>query len=663
MNTPPFFTGICIIFWGFQSGLWPLAVLMAFALEGSRWIESRWDLSFRGYRHICTLCGILFFCAALYFYVSLRTTRAILMVIQWFPVIFFPLLMSQAYGSEGGIDVRILFFRYRRKKRRHWISGIPKLDLSYPYACLCVLSASTANIRPLAFYLVLLALSGWALWHRRSKSHSPVLWAILFSVAAVVGYAGHVGLHQLQMQLERKALEWFADYLRRDADPSRTQTAIGDVGSLKRSSRVVLRVEPDANGGYPRLLRESCYNYYRSSAWLALRSKFVPIEPADDGTTWNLLSATNPGPPFHITANLSAERAILPLPNGTIQLFHLPVHTVDRNQLGTVTAQGGSGFVTFGVYYRPISRMDAPPNEIDLMVPRAEYPGLDGIVDLLNLRAKPPGEILNRVQSYFQANFKYSLLLSRPQPNSTPLCDFLLRTRSGHCEYFATAAALLLRRAGVPTRYVTGYAVYEYSPLEKAYVVRARHAHAWTRAFLGDRWREFDVTPSEWANLEDAAAPIWEPVVDLWCWMSLTFSRWQWSHVIAKKSTHILWVVVALSIPVLFMLRRRRNANTGRPSEKESTVLPQPGADSDYYLIEKRLNELGFNRKPGEPPTTWVQRIEDLLPSYASAHALKPMLRIHYRYRFDPQGITKNEREALKQGVRSWLDRVENGGT
>ncbi|MBI4776922.1 MAG: transglutaminase domain-containing protein [Deltaproteobacteria bacterium] len=660
MNTPPLFTGSCVIFWGFQTGLWLPALVMALTLEGSRWIAWRWELSFSRYRHISAFCGILFFCAALYFYASLDSTRAILMVIQWFPVIFFPLLLSQAYGGTGGIDIRILFFRYRKKNDPHRTSVLPVLDLSYPYACLCVLAAGAANHRSPAFYLAVLALSAWALWGHRSKRYSPVLWAGLFSVAAVVGYAGHVGLHQLQIELERKALEWFADRLERDADPTQTKTAIGDVGSLKQSGRVVLRVAAEAKDEYPRLLRESCYNYYRSSTWLALHSKFAPIASSEDGAGWNLLPSGDPGPSLLITANLTADRSMLPLPNGTIRLFDLPVQAVDRNTLGAVTARGGPGMVTFGVRYSPTALMNAPPNEIDLMVPQAEYMGLDRVLDLLDLESGPAGEILFRMQRFFQAHFNYSLSLKRPEPNSTPLSDFLLRTRSGHCEYFATAAALLLRRAGIPARYVIGYAVHEFSPLEKAYVVRARHAHAWTQAYVGNAWREFDATPPAWADIEDAAASGWEPVTDLWYWMTLRLSRWEWPDVIPKKSARLGWAVVPLSIPLFFLVRRKRSAASKARTEKRRDVpAPRPGADSEYYLVEKRLNELGYSRKPGESAAAWVQRIEAKLPSRVSPDALKPVLQLHYRYRFDPKGITVSERKALEEGVRSWIENLE----
>lgn len=70
-------------------------------------------------------------------------------------------------------------------------------------------------------------------------------------------------------------------------------------------------------------------------------------------------------------------------------------------------------------------------------------------------------------------------LLGQDQ-KTTPLSTFLLKNRSGHCEYFATATTLLLREVGIPARYAIGFSVSEFSPLENQFIVRGRDSHAWT---------------------------------------------------------------------------------------------------------------------------------------------------------------------------------------
>jgi hypothetical protein len=78
------------------------------------------------------------------------------------------------------------------------------------------------------------------------------------------------------------------------------------------------------------------------------------------------------------------------------------------------------------------------------------------------------------------------------------------------------ALTLLLRASGIPARYATGYAIVEYSQLEEAIVVRARHAHAWTRAWLNGRWIDLDPTPPDWLGLEtERLAPAWAWIADV----------------------------------------------------------------------------------------------------------------------------------------------------
>jgi transglutaminase-like putative cysteine protease len=75
-----------------------------------------------------------------------------------------------------------------------------------------------------------------------------------------------------------------------------------------------------------------------------------------------------------------------------------------------------------------------------------------------------PQEAMQRVATYFGTRFQYATYLTAAHArttNETELARFLLHTRSGHCEYFATATTLLLRYAGVPTRYAVGYSVQE----------------------------------------------------------------------------------------------------------------------------------------------------------------------------------------------------------
>lgn len=98
-----------------------------------------------------------------------------------------------------------------------------------------------------------------------------------------------------------------------------------------------------------------------------------------------------------------------------------------------------------------------------------------------------------RVLSYFRENFSYTL-----QPGvlgEHPVDEFLWDTRSGFCEHFASAFALMMRVAGIPARVVTGYQGGEANITEDYWLIRQRDAHAWVEIWLEGRgWVMLDPT-------------------------------------------------------------------------------------------------------------------------------------------------------------------------
>ena len=103
-----------------------------------------------------------------------------------------------------------------------------------------------------------------------------------------------------------------------------------------------------------------------------------------------------------------------------------------------------------------------------------------------------------------------------------PLANFLFDRRKGHCEYFASAMAVMLRTVGIPSRVVTGFASGVYNPLTGWQVVRASDAHSWVEAWIAGRgWRTYDPTPADPSAIEspfmartalffDAAEQFWQ---------------------------------------------------------------------------------------------------------------------------------------------------------
>jgi len=77
-----------------------------------------------------------------------------------------------------------------------------------------------------------------------------------------------------------------------------------------------------------------------------------------------------------------------------------------------------------------------------------------------------------------------------------PLYDFLFVSKRGHCEFYSTAMAVMLRTVGVPTRNVTGFIGGTYNRFARSYAVRQGDAHSWVEVYLDDTgWTRFDPTP------------------------------------------------------------------------------------------------------------------------------------------------------------------------
>jgi protein-glutamine gamma-glutamyltransferase len=123
------------------------------------------------------------------------------------------------------------------------------------------------------------------------------------------------------------------------------------------------------------------------------------------------------------------------------------------------------------------------------------------------------------IEKYLKTHYGYTLQLLR-SPVADPLANFLFERKQGHCEYFASSMAVMLRALHIPARVVNGFRSSEFNDITGQYVIRARDAHAWVEAYFpGYGWITFDPTPGGavgpiqgWGRAAlylDAAASFW----------------------------------------------------------------------------------------------------------------------------------------------------------
>jgi protein-glutamine gamma-glutamyltransferase len=122
--------------------------------------------------------------------------------------------------------------------------------------------------------------------------------------------------------------------------------------------------------------------------------------------------------------------------------------------------------------------------------------------------------IARRLAQRLQERCTYTLDLTDSDPVREPIVDFLFHMRKGHCEYFASALAVLCCLADIPARVATGFVLNEFDTDSREFVVRQRDAHAWVEVYLPQTgWSLFDPTPASqriesmrdawWSGLRD----------------------------------------------------------------------------------------------------------------------------------------------------------------
>jgi hypothetical protein len=285
-------------------------------------------------------------------------------------------------------------------------------------------------------------------------------------------------------------------------------------------------------------------------------------------------------------------------------------------------------------------------------------------------------EKVNRVISFLQNNCTYSLD-PRRDGRFPPLWDFLMHSREGYCEHFATAAAVLLRGAGVPTRLVCGFAQGEWNSLGRYFMVRQRDAHTWIEAYLPGRgWVPFDPTPV--AALQ-APTPFVSSLYRYYDFLKLQWNRYiiQYSrrdqirallafrrkvmglrlfshasplHRVEEKhaqpSTYLLTALAALALIMLIAWGFRRRRHALAPAQ-----VAKPPAEISFYLkMLKVLERKKIPKQATETPAEFARRVgsrEVILSSW-----LERITSLYYRVRFGRIPLTLAEAEEAQKIMR-----------
>ena len=636
---PRIIQGLVVLAWGIQADLIWFALPMAITLEARYFVNRRWALTKQDFYRVADLTSIAMLGMIIFLFLNARTYHFITALIQWLPIVFFPLVIVLAYSTTEKMTLDILFYSLRRQKepvQQSW-------DMDYLLLGLCLLGAGFNTDDHSLFFPLAATAVLWSLFPLRSTRYKTGIWILAVSITFLSAGFTHQVLREAHLAVKAKTEQWIANWIMRRIDPLKTRTALGQVGRLKLSDSILFRIEPDGDQAFPSLLHEASYDHPSTGAsmeWSVWETKFSNVPHAGD-FTWRF---SDPGPTetsARIYLEFSRERSLVPVPASLSEIHDLPALEVKLNKYGAIQGSGMVPSPSFEIKYSHGNQLYSPPGEIDLYLDEKHEQLLSRIVK----RSVYPAEItLAFIQNFF-SEFKYSLF-QEVEAESNPLEHFLYNRRAGHCEYFATATTLLLRQMGVPSRYVVGYSVHEYHSVLDMYLVRQRHAHAWAIAHVGGEWRVVDTTPGVWIAEEDDNANLLQPVFDFFANYSFMFQLW-WNKQKIEDYEFELYVIGGiLTFILIWRIATSEQVIISR-EENEKNHSWLPGRESPFFKIAAYLSEKGLSRARGEVLRAWLIRIQK--------PELLPLLGIHNRWRFDPRGVDANEKIALNAQVDNWI--------
>ena len=681
---PPLLLGCALCLWGYAVELLEVAVTIALAYELAPLVPWRWRFTGRDFNRLVDLSAVLFVVVAIYQF-DQRSAHGVYGVLQWLPALLALLLLCQRFSVAQGIPLAALFLSVRRAATRGHERADRSIDFAFPFFPACLLSTAAGPQAGKWTFPAFVILIAWGLWLARSRRRNALVWLCMMAVVIAGGFATQYAMKAARRAIEPWVMEVMRDYMSRHRDPFKAQTAIGELGELKLSEQIEMRVTPDAHGRVPQFLYEATYRQFSRNMWLAGAGALRPIWPTDEGLVWTLARAPQHDAGVRISRHMPRGRGLLAVPADTWQLRQLGVETLKRHPLGALKVERGPELVRYVARFadasgEPVRAVTASENtgrettaaserwstadRIDRTVPREYVSTLQkwlsdrGIATLAeHASSSERGRVVAAIMRGFLRDYSYAVTLpSRIAP--LPLRQFLQDTRRGHCEFFATATVLLLRQAGIPARYATGYAVSEWSELEQAFVVRRRHAHAWANVHIAGQWSALDTTPAGWQSLEADAAPWWNSVYGLMSWLRHLYLEWRWREEDTENSQPwLLWAVIPLIAYLVWRLRAERI--------RRETVLTTPGVrvypgtESALFAALHALELLTqTTRAPAESVERWLARLETLPGMSDVAQLRVSALPLHQRLRFDPDGLPAAERSKLEALCVDWTAKL-----
>ena len=488
----------------------------------------------------------------------------------------------------------------------------------------------------------------------------PYKYGLFLLVIAALGAISYGGWQHWKSQRYRYGAKMAEDYYQRERmmgfDPVAALGSFGSNYNSRYNSQVVLRVWDKQPSRY---FKAASYEKYVAGIW-KLPTKFAKrlypayyqvdyavFETADSLTKADSLREVEQ---IWVQSTLNNFGFVF-APYGAVGFAAKDVDSLTYYAGGMVQGLNSNGKRSDWHYFkcRPVSAENAPeackmpdsllaPSEGDLMVGERYLPLIDSVIVAMQLRgtvsvdsivadsvvlakSMPDSLVLQKMLAYYLTNFTYSLTvpgISRwGGAQNEPLAVFW-REKQGFCEYYATLSALVLRRLGIPARYVTGFANPEVVEGLPYSIFRRKHSHAWVEAYVDNRWVIFDPTPPILPQFADAPSwwsVKWEGVRGRFARVMHALKEGEWRRVVdswQNQSTALLESPILYAVLVILVagFAGRKIYIAYKLSFKNRAYVSARSLEwvNKLNRAERDLTRAGFRREPGETVGKFAER-------------------------------------------------------
>ncbi|PRR79454.1 Protein-glutamine gamma-glutamyltransferase [Clostridium liquoris] len=289
------------------------------------------------------------------------------------------------------------------------------------------------------------------------------------------------------------------------------------------------------------------------------------------------------------------------------------------------------------------------------------------LVDNITSGEKDPGEKVFKIYDYLHKNYKYSLQVQQLPEGKEFVDNFLFTEKKGYCTYFATAATVMCRIAGIPARYVEGFNMTYDKDADGLFIVSNKNSHAWAEILIdpiSNSWSILDTVPSapeevERAQQEERKKEAYEDtqpqetnrnnvkkteedIINKEQVKNEKKSYW------AYLLSLLLLIILLIIARILMIIRNKRKII------KSKSIIPL------YLYIIKRIRTIGIYKDESQGEKEFIQSIEDISLRFKMEELVEYVYKEFYGEKEDT--VEYNKKEELYKFIEKYIKENQGKG-